>query len=162
MRRQFTIQLYDLPVHAHICPECDECIPCRLPCCWTNNYDSGAPRVCEPCRQHLLLGDAPLVDRDWCEHCGGDLLNVNQLAPEHWASEPHNAWCLVGIEAERRPHPPPMAQVSVQRHGSSIVITARVDIEAGDRLILQGVPTEVIGVAVQAAKAGDVVTVRLT
>ena len=97
VRREFILQLYDLPVHAHICPECDECIPCRLPCCWTNNYDSGLPRMCEPCRQHLLLGDAPLVDRDWCEHCGGDLTTnpdwKAKCGDQTRAPKPHDQWC---------------------------------------------------------------------
>ncbi len=111
MRRAFTIQLYDLPVHAHICPECDECIPCRLPCCSIVRigpdleYDFGYGRVCIHCMELARLDDDDDDDDDddvadvvidWCEHCGGGLVRVQ---PKHYASSPHHAWCSVGNRA---------------------------------------------------------------
>lgn len=168
MRRQFTIQLYDAPVHAHICPECDKHIPCRLPCCSIVSIgpelecDLGYERACQPCMDLAGLDVVVIVAIAWCEHCGGDLVRVNHPMPKHWASEPHDAWCSVGIEAAGHALPSPLAPVRVEHGPFGTAITACVDIFPGDMLVLRGVPTEVIGVALESAEAGKRVVVKLT
>lgn len=61
VRRQFTIQLYDTPVHAHDCHECGKRWECRLDCTieWVPDdreihpLDLGADTLCAECQSSI-------------------------------------------------------------------------------------------------------------
>ncbi len=106
MRRAFTLQMHDQPVHGHECPRCKERHRCRLPKCsivWVRLHtdapmDLGADRECEDCRHELLRQDIPIRElAQWCEHCGSDVA-TNRDWQNDWNGDhaplPHNPWCL--------------------------------------------------------------------